>query len=221
MARPLGGRAPSAARTGRNPDGRGRDQGLATRFCSAGVLVTATCLAGPGSRGQGTRTHGEHTSHAGARLLGATHVRAHRSLVPRLRTGGRRGSSSRAAPTLAGPRLPRRSQPQACPTQNPPGAQPSGRPRTWRPWELSASCLPPPHLGTHPPQEPSPREGRRRGLQEWLSCSSRVSMLAQPRPGSQMVAAAGREEPDTPFQTDFTAGLRRAPRAPDNPICCE
>ena len=88
------------------------------------------------------------------------------------------------------------------------------------PWELSASCPPPPHLGA-PPPEPSPQGGRRRGSKEWLSLSSWVSVSAQPWPGSQMVAATGREEPDTPFQTNFTAGLRRAPQAPDNPICCE
>ena len=48
---------PRAARTGSpvDPDGCGRDHDLASRFGSAGVPVTSTCLVLPGSRGPGKR----------------------------------------------------------------------------------------------------------------------------------------------------------------------
>lgn len=221
-ARPLDGGPPRAARTGSpvNPDGRGRDQDLASRFGSARVHVTSTYLVLLGSRGPGT--------HACARLLGATCVHTRRSPLPRPRTGGRGAAPlGRPAAGLLGRHLP--WQGPECP-----GAlsfMPTlPRVPLWSPAHREAADVapgssqpcthPPPRLGT-PTPEPSPQGGRGCGPGSSLAAVPRVSVLAQPWPGSQMVAAAGREEPDTPFQTDFTAGLWRAPRAPDNPICCE
>lgn len=86
------------------------------------------------------------------------------------------------------------------------------------------SGAPPP-----PPQQPGSQSPR--GRPGWrgvrppapgsgLASIPRVTVSAQP-PARQPDGRFGRETPDTPSQTDFTAASGEALRAPDSLICCE
>lgn len=147
VARLLEARAPRAARTGSlvDPDRRGCDQGLATRFCSAGVFVTATCLVPPGSRGPGTRTRGgPHISPKCTPARGHTRPCTQEpssQAEDRGPAGQFFSGSAHPGRAWTAQELSASSSPRLGP---PTGAQPLGRPWTWGPGSSQ------PHAHPHP-----------------------------------------------------------------------